>query len=371
MTKHTLHRLIVVGIALSLSLWACNRHTLKVSPVEGSRYKGQGLIYSLPRHVLHVQVLVSRTSYTPGPYAAYAKKLLGIDRAPAEAREVHTIAGVSIEKSAEADPNALYCAYSKGSTIDYFGLCSSGLVLPIDQPQLGQPSQTHPPKLPKGHGPSFTDVSPSAFIAKERSGISPRAAADSSLARVPMQRNIIVERNLEEKAKEAANFIFTLRKKRLDFLVSDPETPFSGEALRAVFDELNRLEESYLSLFVGISTSQTELHTFSYTPTQSEGESTILFRFSESRGIVGATDFSGKPVLLTIAPDSLSQSHAAITKVVEDLKGKKRTRFVHYRMPHMATISVSDGQSELLTQREALFQYGTTLLMPLSQLETK
>lgn len=375
MTIHTHRHLIVVGIALSFTLWACNRQTLKVSPLNGPRYKGQGLIYSLPRHVLQVQVQVCRTTHTPGPYAAYAKRLLGIDHAPQEAREVHSIAGLSISKSTEADPNALYCAYGKGGkehrTIDYFGLCASGLVLPIDQPALSAPAQTHLPQQPSTTRPNFTDVSPSAFIAHERSAIHPRTARDSGFTRVPMHRSIIVERNMEEKAKEAANFIFTLRKKRLDFLVPDPETPFSGEALRAIFDEINRLEDAYLSLFVGTSTSQTELHTFSYTPLQASGESSILFRFSESRGVVGSTDFSGRPVLLSIAPDSIPQTYAAISEVVNGLKGKKRNRFVHYRMPHMATISVSDGQHELLSQREGLYQYGTTLLVPLSQLGSR
>lgn len=356
------------------ALTACNRQSLKVLPIGDGRYNGRGLIYSLPRNVLHVQVHVNKTTYTPGPYAAFAKKLLGVEQAIQEASTLYTITEVAAHTSVEADPNALFCAYGKPQkgrrTIDYFGLCASGLVLPIDQPRAETTAQTKVAQAPNTSA-GVTDMSPSPFLAATQNTMYAKTNGDTDPNRAPVHKNIIVERNLSEKAKEAADFIFTLRQKRLEFLATDPETPFTGDALRAAFDELNRLEHAYVSLFVGYTESSTEVHTFDYTPTKAEGESDILFRFSKSRGIVGVSDFTANPVLLNITPDSIPALHNEIAEVVNGLKGKKRNMFVHYRMPNMATISLSEGKTELLSIRRNLYQYGTTCLVPLSQLEAK
>lgn len=365
---------IALAATMLAALMACNRQSLKVSPIGDGRYNGRGLIYSLPRNVLHVQVHVNKTTYTPGPYAAFAKKLLGVEQAIQEASTLYTITEVAAHTSVEADPNALFCAYGKPQkgrrTIDYFGLCASGLVLPIDQPRAETTAQTKVTQAPNTSA-GVTDMSPSPFLAATQNTMYAKNNGDTDPNRAPVHKNIIVERNLSEKAKEAADFIFTLRQKRLEFLATDPETPFTGDALRAAFDELNRLEHAYVSLFVGYTESSTEVHTFDYTPTKAEGESDILFRFSKSRGIVGVSDFTANPVLLNITPDSIPALHNEIAEVVNGLKGKKRNMFVHYRMPNMATISLSEGKTELLSIRRSLYQYGTTCLVPLSQLEAR
>ena len=365
---------IALAATMLAALMACNRQSLKVSPIGDGRYNGRGLIYSLPRNVLHVQIHVNKTTYTPGPYAAFAKKLLGVEQAIQEASTLYTITEVTANTSVEADPNALFCAYGKPQkgrrTIDYFGLCASGLVLPIDQPRAETTAQTKVAQAPNTSA-GVTDMSPSPFLAATQNTMYAKNNGDADPNRAPVHKNIIVERNLSEKAKEAADFIFTLRQKRLEFLATDPETPFTGDALRAAFDELNRLEHAYVSLFVGYTESSTEVHTFDYTPTKAEGESDILFRFSKSRGIVGVSDFTANPVLLSITPDSIPASHNEIAEVVNGLKAKKRNMFVHYRMPNMATISLSEGKTELLSIRKSLYQYGTTCLVPLSQLEAR
>ena len=366
--------LIALSATLIAALMACSKQTLKVSPIGDGRYNGRGLIYSLPRNVLHVQVHVNKTTYTPGPYASFAKKLLGVEQAILEPSTLYTITEVAANTSVEADPNALFCAYGKPQrgrrTIDYFSLCASGLVLPIDQPRIETATQNKVAQAPNTSA-GITDMSPSPFLAETQNTIYSKNNGDNELNRAPVLKNIIVERNLAEKAKEAADFIFMLRQKRLEFLTTDPETPFTGDALRAAFDEINRLEHAYVSLFVGYTESCSEIHTFSYTPTKAEGESDILFRFSKNRGIVGVSDFTANPVLLSITPDSIPVSHREIAEAVNGLKAKKRNMFVHYRMPNMATISLSEGKTELLTTRKSLYQYGTTCLVPLSQLETQ
>lgn len=54
---------------------------LAMSPAGGQNIKSEMgvLVYSLPSTSLHLAVEAEREVYTPGPYAKFAKKYLGLD----------------------------------------------------------------------------------------------------------------------------------------------------------------------------------------------------------------------------------------------------------------------------------------------------
>lgn len=357
----------IIITASTLVLLSCSTKTLTVTPLESTKYTGKGLVYSLPRNVLHIRVDVTRTTHIPGPYAAYAKKFLGIGNAMQEKSDRYSIANIAITSTAESDPSALFHAYSKKNTSGYLELTTSGLILPIDRFSLTAQT-TKKLDAPAQPEDMFTDLSTAAFIGEEKSVYYSKQAKDSSFVRVPIQKTMIVERNMEEKAKEAADFIFLLRKKRTEFFNSDTDRPLEGAAIRAIFDEIDRLEASYLSLFVGKTITESIINHFDYTPTNPEGESTILFRYSPTKGIVGSTDFSGNPVLLEIKPEATPEAQQSIATATEAIKPKKKHLYIYYRIPAVANITITDGKNDLVRQRQSLYQYGTRCMVPLSQL---
>lgn len=362
-------RTIILASAFALFFISCNKKTLTVTPIEKSKYTGQELVYSLPRNVIHVKVDVTKTSYIPGPYASFAKKFLGISNAIQEKSDQYAITGIEISKTTETDPNALFVAFDKKrSIINYFDVATSGLILPIDNFKQTILTAKNIDGKPQPET-VFTDLTSTAFIGEEQSVYYSKVAKDSSFVRVPIQKKMIVERNMEEKAKEAAEFIFSLRKKRTEFFINDVETPFDGAAIKAIFDEIDHLEESYLTLFIGKTMSETKTEYFSFTPSKPEGETTILFRYSASKGIVGANDFSGNPVLLEIKPEAVPESHKTIASAIELIEEKKKNEYIYYRIPLSTTISITDGKKEFISQREFIYQYGTQCMIPLSQIK--
>lgn len=361
-------RAIIIA-AITLALLSCNKKTLQVTPLQNTKYTGNELIYSLPRNVIHIKVDVTKTTYIPGPYAAYAKKQLGINNAILERSEEYAISNIAISKTTESDPNALYAAFDKKKSIfNYFDITASGLILPIENFTQTPTTQKH---LTAQAEPNFvfSDITSTPFIAEEQSIYYSKIAKDSSFVRVPVQKKMIVERNMEEKAKEAADFIFSLRKKRTEFFTNDLDSPFDGVALKTIFSEIDKLEENYLSLFIGKTVSQTQTKYFSYTPSNPEGESTILFRYSTTKGIVGATDFSGNPVLLEVKPETTTEIYTSIANATTTIRSDKKSEFIYYRIPISSTITISDGKNDFITQRELIYQYGKSCMIPISQIK--
>lgn len=359
-------------ILLSIMLFAgssCSRKSLKVTPLAEVQYDGSQLVYALPRNVLTVRVLVTTTQRIPGPYAVYAQKFLGIPDAIQAAAQTSKIDNIQILNSVETDPNALFVAQAKkGRLLRYFDIVGSGLILPLDKvlqtPQKVENIDTEPVS-----DSQFTDLTPTPFIGEERSVHYSKVLRDSSFVRVPVQKTMIVERSMEEKAREAADFIFSLRKKRSELFVSEPESPYQGDALRTIFAQIDQLENEYLSLFIGRTLSYSRWQNFCFTPTNPEGETTILFRFSPTKGIVGATDFSGNPVLLELKPEPINEAYSSVAATTEQLYAKKKGAFLRYRIPVATTISISDGKNDLHTQRELIYQYGMPCMLPISQLK--
>ena len=72
-----------------------------------------------------------------------------------------------------------------------------------------------------------------------------------------MRQQVIVEKTTEAKAKEVADKIFEIRDNKYKILVGQTDATYSGEAMKATIDALNKLEHDYMTLFTGFSESET------------------------------------------------------------------------------------------------------------------
>ena len=63
---------------------------------------------------------------------------------------------------------------------------------------------------------------------------------------------------LEDAAREAANTIFSLRRHRIELITGEAGENVFGEGLKAALAEIERLEQSYLELFLGKRVVTTE-----------------------------------------------------------------------------------------------------------------
>lgn len=363
----------LLNLALTLVatiLVACSNKPIQVVPLQNSTYISNGIVYSLPRTVIIIKVDVTRTVTIPGPYAAYAQKYLGISNAPTQELEEYSIDAISINRKIESDPAALYSAFLNDKSLyDFYQVVNSGIIIPVsDFKTISSTNRSLP--IEKRNQVEFKDLSSSPFIAEEKSTFYSKVQRDSSFVRVPIQKSMIIERNIEEKAKEASDFIFSLRKKRIDFITIDVDNPFDGDALNVMFSEINRLENDYLSLFIGKSYSEKISKTILYTPSKPEGESSIAFRYSSSKGIVASNDLSGNPILIEIEPEAIPESYSGFFNSMELNSNKNKFDQIYYRIPINALVRISDGKTELVSTKLLIHQYGPTAKLPVRHLIT-
>jgi hypothetical protein len=334
-------------IVLATSIVACNNKTIKVSTLQNTTNLANGIVYSLPQTVISIKVDVSKKVVIPGPYADYAQKYLGIANAPTKEFEGYSISSISIGSFSETDPNALYTADLNGKSLfDFFKMTNAGIVIPVGD--FKTLTTTNNDILKDNQiNINYSDLSIDPFIAEEKTTFYSKVQRDSSFVRVPVQKSMIIQKNTEEKAKEASDFIFSLRKKRLEFMTIDVDHPLDGEALKAMFAEISRLENEYLSLFIGKSYTETISKTILYTPSKPEGESSIAFRYSTSKGVVSANDLSGNPILIEIEPEPIPESYNTFFNSVTVNSEKNKFDMVYYRIPVNALVKFTDGKNEL------------------------
>lgn len=351
---------------LALALVGCNSKTIQVVPLQNQVDGKVAVYYTLPRTVIYIRVICIQNEYIPGPYADYATKFLGIEGVSNTPKIEYSIEKVDIEAQSESDPKAMFAVYPSGKGYgNFLALSQEGLILPVNKNINGKSIYLEQERSDLD-GIVYKDLSPNPFIAQENSTFYGRTLRDSVYVRVPIQRSVTVEKNMEEKAQEAADFIFNIRKKRLDFLTPDIDHPFTGDALQLILNELQRLEDEYLALFIGKRFAHKITQIFSYIPSNLEGESAILFRFSESKGILPATDLSGRPIIVELDQPEYPEALDAVKSSIETLTSKANLDRFYYRISFGTNIRIADGKQQLIAKRLNVYQYGVLAQLPVN-----
>ena len=131
---------------------------------------------------------------------------------------------------------------------------------------------------------------------------------------------------------------------------------------KAAIDEINRLENEYISLFTGKSTSEIRTFKFFFIPEKGmESRPVILFRFSPEDGVLDPTDLSGRPV----AVELFSTGKVDRINLLEDNASQsERYDRLYYRIPEVVDIKVTDGRSTLGSSRQLIYQFGKVVTLP-------
>ena len=320
---------------------------LPFTPVKAQDPEG-ALVYALPKTVINLEVEAVRENFHAGPYAKYAKKYLGIDVRQADG-QTSRLNAVKLSAVTEADQTSRYTVTPGKSMPAFLALTAQGLIS-------------------TGNGLSgdnmawqFADDEKGDFAGK---GVSSNFTSETTTlyrnvngASQGIRQEMIVEKTSEDKAKEAAEMIFKLRKMRVQIVTGDTDATYSGDAMAAVLAELTRLEHEYLTLFAGYSDYSTQKTTFAVIPEKStDAARYIAFRVSDSEGLVDSDNISGKPYILEIVPEPVANPDASASA-----KGNA----ARYRIPAICSIKLRDGVSVLLQTRIPVYQMGRDSSFPL------
>ncbi|MDF1571313.1 MAG: DUF4831 family protein [Bacteroidales bacterium] len=312
------------------------------------------LIYALPKTGLKIHIDYRKEVFIPGPYADYAQRQLGIEGVRKVRSETWHIDGARIESTTEPDFSRIY------SLAGVEGVPDMGIVDWAEQNNLivrgdyristgistisGQDGQ---------EGLLFTDVTMEPNMEKKEQTVYKTLITDTSFVRVPVTTEQMERKTIERKAEEAARLILEIRSDRY-YLSAGLVDPLPADFdMETAMSGLDRLEEEYLSLFIGKSYTEQLSKGYFLLPSGSlEPERYSLELFSEALGI-GAPE--GTPVELVITPAGDARS---LRNLLPQEPEAALYNHFYYRIPETCDVSLSYNAQELARKRISVFQSG-------------
>lgn len=322
--------------------------------------------YSLPQTSVHLKVTAEKEAFVAGPYARFAQKYLGAAARTANAT-VYRLKSVDLTPCTEANPTESYSldlSRTDGGINGILAFSAQGLVSLGGGSAAPGATWRFPAPAPEG---AFNEKDMGENLTRATATLYKSVADGASFSRVAVQQNEVVEKSLENKAAEAAQRIFDLRKARVQIITGDTDATYSGEAMGAAIAEITRIEQEYLSLFYGLSeTSEQTMH-FDVVPERArEAQMYIAFRLSDTEGLLPSTDIAGRPFVLEFTVESrMAEPEAEPADEAAAKKKKAEPELVHYRIPATTLVRLLDAENLLLQSRIPVFQLGTDCTFPL------
>ncbi len=359
------HLLIVFFLGMTLLLPSCSSQ--QPLPVIHARDLGEqpvseGFFYMLPRTVATVDVWVTRTESTPGPFAEYAGRYLGLEDVIQRSSVEHEITRVEINSYAEPDPAQVYFVPFVALQHEAFfvSLNESGLIqsvnVPFDHQQF---MKTHSDT--QQYGFFGQEVTFNHFmdtnLQEKIDTITERVRVDTLTVERQTLRRSWVEKSFDVRAREVADQIILIREKKFDIISGFQEIPYSKEALEYMTTELEALEQEYLKLFTGITAQSTINYRYTVLPEEASRETfRTLFRFSAREGVLDANRQEGYPVSLEIQSIQAAQA-------LPGQGNAPNASGLYYRIPEHATVMLREGNVVRAETRMLINQFGTVSRM--------
>ncbi|MDA3953312.1 MAG: DUF4831 family protein [Bacteroidales bacterium] len=358
---------IIVFLSLVVLVSCKTTSETRVSKIDDqTAISESGIIYALPRTNLKFAIEASRTDVIPGPYYEYAEKYLGIENVSKEKTTAWQISNIVVNSYNDIDPEQFYIVEPSGKmNIDINKLIQNGNIVPVNKSVKSIFSNDFYGVNKSESELVFTNLSTTKFVGKEKFTYFKRVQRDSLFAKVPVTQTQSVYKSFEDKAEEAAGFIFIIREKRFELLTGMADFYPEGNSLALALDELNKLENDYLELFIGKRFISDYTACFEFTPTETElSQPYIIFRFNEDKGILPPNDLRGRPIIVELdKKDQLNNFSFLMSDQINRPGTEYKDKF-YIRIPDLVNVKVFDGNTLLAKRKVNVEQYGVIVPIP-------
>ena len=300
----------------------------------------QEVPYALPLTTLSVKVDIRQESFFAGPYAAFAKDMLNMS--VSEKDMVSTeVTRIELIPRVEADTDAWYTCDAESAAL--LALSAQGLV------SLGGSGERAAWRFLPGLKADFTDK---GLTNPEKEAIQivyEEVQTDTAVVSIPVEHRVLVEKTLEDKASDAADMILAIRKDRLNIASGNTDASYSGEAMKAALDELDRIEKEYMALFCGYSVVRRQTCVFEVIPSATvKTQRYLVFRLTDDGPVTEGV--RGVPYYMELFPEG---------SLPEENTDKRKTKgAVRYRIPQVCKVVLSSDGKNLLQTRLPFYQLG-------------
>ncbi len=294
-----------------------------------------GVTYFLPRTALRITVEVEKTVVTPGEFGKYAFRYLRLQDVPTEASTTWAIKNITVEPYGTPDKTKAYSVALKNRTIaPMMSLTRDGIILSIN----AEKEEMQLPALPQG-----------------------TPATPLPNARQYMSQEILSAGSTAKMAELCAQKIYDTRESRNDLIQGEASnTPKDGAQLQIMLDQLDAQTDALQGLFAGCTQKSTEVFSINYDPKQ-ETEKDVLFRFSNSLGVVDNDDLVGSPVYISIK--SMGNLPQSTTDPDADKKRAKMDKGIYYNVPAREAVTIYDADYDYCTTEVSMGQFGNVEML--------
>jgi hypothetical protein len=310
----------------------------------------------LPQSTLELTLETTKIIVKKGIYAEYAEKYLHLQNVPLENSITWMINSTKIEALTEADPLSYYTLIYKtypDNLNRLFSLSDKGVILDFTN-SWKNTGNFH---LENDKADSLNDprIYKSTIIEKTDTFYK-TIVTDSSFRRIPVIKKQILAKTVEDEANETAKLILKIRKSKIDLLRGKLTYPPDGEALKLNLEELDKLENIYLTMFVGMRFQEKRTQTFYVTP-RKEQVSVDLCYFSADKGIQSQPLPGNR--LITLQLTKLGDNTPAMTVPV------KAQNALYFRVPVTVNATIRISNDILASERIPVYQFGFMQTFPL------
>ena len=291
-----------------------------------------GVNYILPKTGIKIQVVATKTSYTPGEFCRYAERYLHLKDVKQEAETLWEIKEMKVTQYGTPDKEKTYTIKLKDKTVAPMArLSDQGILLAINADQV---------------------------ITEENLEV-PADVVNTINSRNYLTEEILSATSTAKMAELTANEIYDIRESINTITRGQADNmPKDGASLKLVLDQLKTQETGLLQLFQGSTTQTSIKRTFTLEP-EGDMNREVLFRFSRRLGIVDADDLSGAPICISITDKQ------TVPIPTEEEEKKRKIIGVVYNMPSDAEVVMTMADKEIYRNTMPFAQFGTIdVLMP-------
>ena len=273
--------LIALSLIICQTMFSMVQAQAVSTPLKAGR-TAEGVTYFLPKTAIRFNLLIEKKTYTPGEYAKYAEKYLGMTGIEQEEQIAYSVASYNISTIGVRDTSKCYTVELKGkSETAEIKLSEDGVLLAIND----EPAK---PKL----NPPFTP-------AVKKPAIDPHQFQNDDVRSAG---------SMAKKAEMTVNQLLELQEHRQQLITGEADDmPQDENQLRYMIEQIDRQREALTSLFTGTTVRDTVEQIVTVCPDK-EVQREVIFRLNKKLGIVDKDDLSGIPYYMSI--EDLHRSNA-------------------------------------------------------------
>ena len=331
--------------------------------------ESEGLFYALPQTVIQVDILVNKVQKVKGPYAEYADQMLGLSNSTSFNSTEYELKDIRLTAFNEPDPTEYYfiqmpVKQKDRKAIELF-LTGDGIISGV-----GIVAQTANNK--KQHSIDLSDAmvdipefaNPSVF--ERMDTVIKRISLDTTIIEQKFFRKTSSAKSVEQKAREAAEFILKLDESMYNLINGYQEVNYEKGTMEFMYNQMKSMKQDYLELFKGVKNVSGETFTFYFVVDKYNPVETLC-KFSISKGILPKNATSGD--IIQIQASSLNKTSALKAETEKLGLIQRESHGLYYRIPDKANVAIKIGGQVKMETPLVINQFGVVTFLPYTSIK--